>query len=92
MSSPVLTNLPRPAAYRKPGADVYTALLALAAVALILGMLCLYFEMQRFEFDLKPPPAPGMATATVPSDALAVQAVSFGSASAAVLSYPTAHC
>jgi|YNPNPStandDraft_1061719.scaffolds.fasta_scaffold16934_3 hypothetical protein len=59
MSSPVLTN-PRGPAYRKPQADVYTALLALAALALILAMLCLYFEMQRFEFDMKPPPVMGM--------------------------------
>ncbi len=53
MSSPVLSN-PQ-GGYRKPQADVYTVLLALAAVALILGMVCLYFEMQRFNFDLKPP-------------------------------------
>lgn len=57
MSSPVRTSAP--AGYRKPGADVYTALLALAVLALVLGMVCLYFEMQRFEFDLNPPPMVG---------------------------------
>lgn len=54
MSSPVLTN-PQGPAFQKPRADIYTVLLALAAVALILAMVCLYLEMQRFEFDLKPP-------------------------------------
>ena len=91
MSSPVLSN-PQGTAYRKPQADVYTALLALAVVALILGMVCLYFEMQRFEFDLKPPPVLGMATATSPSDAWAGCPNSLGSASAPALSCPAAHC
>lgn len=91
MSSPVLSN-PKGTAYQKPRADVYTALLALAVVALILGLVCLYFEMQRFDFDLKPPPVLGMATAAVPSDALAGRPVSLGSASAQSLSCPAAHC
>lgn len=45
--------------YRKPRADVYTVLLVLAMIALVLGILCLYFEMQRFQFDFqKEVPAP----------------------------------
>ncbi|MCS7305964.1 MAG: hypothetical protein NZ602_12765 [Thermoguttaceae bacterium] len=54
MSSPVLTN-PQPGAYRKPRPDLYTVLLAIALVALIGAIVFLYLEMQRFEFDLKPP-------------------------------------
>jgi|GEM_PF-2280217 len=55
MSSPVLTSGPTQA-YRKPRPDLFTALLALAVVALIVAIVLLYLEMQRFEFELQTPP------------------------------------
>ena len=39
--------------YRKPQADVYTILLALALVALLLGILVLYLENDLYEWKLK---------------------------------------
>jgi len=42
--------------YRKPQADVYTFMLIVSLLALILGILCLYFEMKRFDFEIKEAP------------------------------------
>jgi len=39
--------------YRKPRADLYTALLAIALLALLLGILCLYLEMKAYQFEFK---------------------------------------
>ena len=39
--------------YRKPRADLYTVLLVLALIAIMLCVLCLYFEMQMYEFQFK---------------------------------------
>ena len=39
--------------YRKPEADIYTVLLALALVALLLGILVLYLENVLYEWELK---------------------------------------
>ena len=39
--------------HRKPRADIYTVLLALALVALLLAIVCLYFEMDAYEFKIK---------------------------------------
>ena len=55
MSSPVLTSGPTQA-YRKPRPDLFTALLALALLALIGAIVLLYLEMQRFDFELQAPP------------------------------------
>jgi len=57
--------------FRKPRADLYTALLAIALVALLLGILCLYLEMKQYDFKFKGgPPAPtfkgGPPAPTVP--------------------------
>jgi|YNPBryunderm2012_1023409.scaffolds.fasta_scaffold00878_2 hypothetical protein len=62
MSSPVLTSGPTQA-YQKPRPDLFTALLALAVVAIIGAIVLLYLEMQRFEFELKAPP-PGAAASS----------------------------
>ena len=49
MSKPRAASKPaRP--HRKPRADIYTALLALALVALIIGIVCLYFELDIYGF------------------------------------------
>ena len=37
--------------YRKPEADVFTVLLVLALIAILLGILCLYFENAMYEWD-----------------------------------------
>ncbi len=42
--------------YRKPRADLYTALLAIALVALLLGVFCLYLEMKAYQFKYKDGP------------------------------------
>ncbi len=36
--------------YRKPRADVYTVLLVLSLIALLLAILCLWFEMDMYEW------------------------------------------
>ena len=46
-------NSPSAGPYRKPRADVYTFMLIVSLLAVIAGCLCLYFEMQRFEFKFK---------------------------------------
>ena len=56
--------------YRKPRPDIYTVLLAIALVALLLGILFLYLELNTYEFKLKggpmvraaEPPASAVAT------------------------------
>ena len=39
--------------YRKPQADIYTVMLVLALVAIIVGIVCLYLEMEAYHFKLK---------------------------------------
>ncbi len=39
--------------YRKPRADLYTVLLALALIAILLAILCLYLEMEMYDFKFK---------------------------------------
>jgi len=66
--------------FRKPRADLYTALLAIALVALLLGILCLYLEMKQYDFKFKggPPaptvPPPPQAAAPVQPPAMASDA------------------
>jgi hypothetical protein len=52
---------PLPAgAHRKPRADLYTALLVIALVAILIGILFLYLEMDLYEFKLQGAPPVGM--------------------------------
>jgi hypothetical protein len=37
----------------KPKADIYTVMLILSFVAIVIGCLCLYGEMNSYGFDLK---------------------------------------
>ena len=39
--------------YRKPRADIYTVMLLLALFAILLGILCLYFEMDMYGFEFE---------------------------------------
>lgn len=38
----------------RPKSNIYTALLAIALVAILLGILCLYLELRAYNFELKP--------------------------------------
>ena len=42
-----------PEPHRKPQADLYTVLLAIALVAVLVGILFLYLEMDLYEFKFK---------------------------------------
>ena len=55
--------------YRKPQADVYTFMLIVALLAVILGIVCLYFEMERFDFEFKEAPKvpPAVVAAALPA-------------------------
>ncbi|HEX3727101.1 MAG TPA: hypothetical protein VHV08_12690 [Pirellulales bacterium] len=37
----------------KPKANIYTVLLILSFLAILVGCLCLYFEMKAYNFDFK---------------------------------------
>ena len=50
--------------YRKPQADVFTVLLMLALIAILLGILFLYFENAMYEWDYQGGPT---ASALCPS-------------------------
>ena len=50
--------------HRKPRADVYTVLLVIALIALLSGILCLYFEMDMYEWKIKGGPAVSVAHPT----------------------------
>lgn len=39
--------------YRKPRADIYTVLLSLVLIALLLGILCLYLELEMYGWQHK---------------------------------------
>ena len=38
----------------KPKANIYTVLLILSFVAIVIGCICLYAEMNAYEFNIKP--------------------------------------
>lgn len=42
--------------YRRPRADVYTALLLIAFIGLVLGIVALYFEMAGYQFEFRRAP------------------------------------
>jgi len=48
--------------YRKPRADLYTVLLVLALLAVLVGILFLYLEMDTYDFKFKGGPSVTMAT------------------------------
>jgi hypothetical protein len=58
--------------YRKPRANLYTALLAIALVAVLLGILCLYLVLESYEWKsgpsamVAPPGAAAVAQALAP--------------------------
>jgi len=53
--------------YRKPRANLYTALLAIALVALLLGILCLYLELNDYQWKFKGgPTVPPLPQAAAP--------------------------
>ncbi len=49
--------------FRKPKADVYTMMLVMSLIAIILAIVCLYFEMKDSDFDFKSAPRPACAPA-----------------------------
>ena len=51
------TEAPEEVRYRKPRADLYTALLAIALAALVLGCVMLYLELQFYEFKYQGAPS-----------------------------------
>lgn len=53
-NKPLQTSVATPAVpHRKPKPDFYTVLLAIALVAVLLGILFLYLEMNAYEFDFQ---------------------------------------
>lgn len=54
---PQKSSEPAEIRYRKPRADLYTALLVIALVALILGCVMLYLELQMFDFKYQGAPS-----------------------------------
>ena len=63
------TSNPSGGPYRKPRADVYTFMLIVALLAIILGIVCLYFEMKGFNFEFKEAPKvpPAVVAAALPA-------------------------
>lgn len=53
LETPAVSVGPR----RKPRADLYTVLLVIALIALLVGILFLYLEMDLYEFKLKGGPS-----------------------------------
>ncbi len=49
MSLPNSSNMPSKQ-YRKPRADVFTALLVIALLAVLLGLLFFYLELRTYDF------------------------------------------
>ena len=50
MSLPISDDEPVAPRYRKPQADLYTVLLIIALLALILGIVCLYFINDMYDW------------------------------------------
>ena len=61
LSTPNPTSNKAGGPYRKPRADVFTVLLVIALVALILGIVCLYAEMEAYEWKFKNVPTVSLA-------------------------------
>ncbi|MGW8256041.1 MAG: hypothetical protein ACWGMZ_01000 [Thermoguttaceae bacterium] len=65
MSVPSSTKKPG-GGFRKPQADVYTLLLAIALLAIIVGIVFLYLHMQVYEFKIKGGPTVTMLVHLMP--------------------------
>ena len=52
-SAPASTQA-RGVVVEKPEANIYTVLLILSFVAIVIGCICLYAEMNAYEFNIKP--------------------------------------
>jgi hypothetical protein len=52
---------------RKPQADLYTVLLVIALLAVLIGILFLYLEMDLYKFELKGGPSVGMMIDPLPA-------------------------
>jgi hypothetical protein len=63
VSLPDSTDQPRGVLVRKPRASIYTVLLLVALLALVFGCLIMVLELWRYEFQIKPPPIPGVSVA-----------------------------
>lgn len=48
--------------YRKPRFDIYSLLLLIAWIALLLGILLLYLEMEMYNFEFQGGPAVSLLT------------------------------
>jgi len=75
LAAPVSTGV-----HRKPKADLYTVLLVIALVAIIIGIVFLYLEMQLYEFKFQggPTVVMSMDQGTAGADRLASQLPIFG--------------
>lgn len=62
-TNPLETSAPiRPTvSHRKPKADMYTVLLVISLIAVLLGILFLYLNMDRYDFRFKGGPTVVMA-------------------------------
>ncbi len=88
MSLPSSSEQPQQPRYRKPRADIYTLLLLLALLALLLGILCLYFEMDlyNFEYEGGPVPMAAVSQTVIASPAVATQLAGQGGVAQATMS------
>ena len=54
MSTDPYSTTPAPVEPKRPRFDVYTAMLLVALVALMIGVICLAVEMNRYDWQIKP--------------------------------------
>ena len=54
MSSDPYSTTPAPIEPKRPMFDVYTAMLLIAFLALVVGVICLAVEMNRYDWQIKP--------------------------------------
>ena len=66
-----LSNSPSGGPYRKPRADIYTVLLVLALVALIVGIVMLWLEMDLYQWKFSGGPRASIEFST-PTRAVAM--------------------
>lgn len=52
--------------YRKPRADVFTVLLVLALIAILVGIVCLYFENAMYDWEYGPSASAAYSSALAP--------------------------
>ena len=76
--SPRATDFGKPSGpFRKPRADLYTMMLLVALLALVIGTVFLYLEVQRLESRAQAPgPSGGVSTAGGAAIGLQLSAVS----------------